>query len=605
MAAGLSDVNIPSDKPERPETAMDFTLDLSNFTVAGITELRGAAKKHLDSLRASVESPETASDELLDKMQEAKDFIDKCDAEVADRNERASKFASFEVAETVATDTEVTPTETVATETSTGVKDVAPVVQASAETGTQVIEAQVGKDGDPAVRRSVQVADVAANAPKTEFAETAGYKIKVAADVPNFVSGAEIDWADLGKAFEERARGYGSGPRRSGGKGNRLQHGFALIERDFPETQQLLDHDGEMSLYNKLTEVQKNATQTAKETNALVAAAGWCAPSETIYSTVNPVTADGLLDLPEVVARRGGIRHNQGINWATFFGGTYPALDANVPGMTLLTEAQVIADTAKTCLEIDCPPFVDERLNVAALCLTGSLLQNRGYPEYVAEFTRGAMASFQHLVNREVIDILEDGSTAVALSTVDPWGTDGSVVSQVMSAVEMAVVDMRYRLRLSLNAPVDFVFPEWLRAQMRADWIRRNAAQPGDLADAEIAAMFARRGARVQYVYDWQDAFSGVATGPGATTAITALPTTVKFLAYPPGTWILARQDVIRLDTVYDSVNLQLNQVTQLFMEDGYLPMRMGPLSRAYSVNICPNGSTGVQRAVACTDVTP
>lgn len=583
---------------------MDFTQDLSVFTVAGITELRKAAARQLATLRAGVDNPETVADDTLAEMEQAKEFILKCDAEIADRNERASKFASFEVIET---DTNAEVTETAPVETApetapveTQVRDVTDVVRASVDaTTTQVVEAQVGRGGE-GVRRSVQLADVAANTEAATFSDAPAYTIKVAADVPNFVSGQEIDWADLGKAFEERARGYGNA-RKATGKGNRLQHGFALIERSFPETQQLLDNDGEMSLYNKLTEVQKFATRRAEETNALVAAAGWCAPSETIYSTMNPVTAEGLLDLPEVVARRGGIRHNQGIDWATFFGGTFPALDANVPGMTLLTEAQVIADTAKTCLEIDCPPFIDERLNVAALCLTGSLLQNRGYPEYVAEFTRGAMAAFQHLVNREVIDILEDGSTAVPLALTEN-AAGSPALSTLMAGVELAVMDMRYRLRLSRNAPIEIVLPDWVRMVLRADYTRRNAARDDDLADAAIAEMFARRGARVQYVLDWQDAFSGVAGGMGALTALTAMPTTVKFLAFPPGTWILARQDVIRLDTVYDSVNLQLNQVTQLFMEDGYLPMRMGPLSRVYSTTICPSGVTAPQVAIQdCT----
>lgn len=572
-----------------------FPKDLSTFTVAGITELRNAAAAQLASLRASIESPEAATDEQVAEMEGLFNYVTTADAEIAARNERASKIASFTVTDVVA-EAEVTPTEVVEAE----VKDAVEVVQASAPVTTEVVSAQVATGGE-GIRRSVQVSDVAGSGTvePTEFRDEAAYTIRAAADVPNFVTGQELDWSELGKAFEARARGYGNS-RSTAGKGSRAQHGFALIERQFPEAQQLLDNDGDMGLYNKLTEVQKKANKTAADTNALVAAAGWCAPSETIYSTVNPVTADGLLDLPEVVARRGGIRHNQGINWATFFGGTYPALDAQVPGMTLLTEAQVIADNAKTCLEIDCPAFIDERLNVAALCLTGSLLQNRGYPEYVAEFTRGAMASFQHMVNREIIDILEDGSTSVSLATTDPWQVEGTVVSSVMSAVEMAVTDMRYRLRLSLTAPIDFVFPEWIRAQMRADWMRRNAAQPADLADAEIAAMFARRGARVQYVYDWQDAFSALATtGPGALTAITQLPLSVRFLAFPPGTWILARQDVIRLDTVYDSVNLQLNQVTQLFMEDGYLPMRMGPLSRVYTMPIAPSGVTGAQRAAA------
>ena len=567
-----------------------FPKDLSTFTVAGITELRNAAKVELDNLRASVTDPETVPDETLTEMASLKSYIEKADAEVKARQERAAQFAATEVADAPVVEGELVTETAVETATETAVETVTastkPAVQTGREGGEQV--------------RSVQIADVAQVPTDQPIPVTSDdhFAIRAAADVPGFVTGQDLGWDELGKAFEARARSYGNGPRQVGGKGGRLQHGFALIERQMPEHQQILDNESDFSLHTKLTQVQQEALKKSQENNALVAAAGWCAPSETIYSTVNPVTTDGLLDLPEVVARRGGIRHNQGINWATFFGGTYPALDVNVPGMTLLTEAQVIADAAKTCLEIDCPPFIDERLNVAALCLTGSLLQNRGYPEYVAEFTRGAMAAFAHLVNREVIDIIEDGSTAALLTTTDPWQVEGTVVSSVMSAVEMAVMDMRYRLRLARTTPIEFIFPEWIKAQLRADYVRRNAAASDDLADTEIAAMFARRGANVRYVYDWQDAFTGTTNGPGALAAhIVQLPSQVRFLAFPAGTWILARQDVIRLDTVYDSVNLQMNQVTQLFMEDGYLPMRMGPLSRVYTLNIAPSGVTGAQRA--------
>ncbi|MGH7252266.1 MAG: major capsid protein, partial [Nitrospiraceae bacterium] len=86
--------------------------------------------------------------------------------------------------------------------------------------------------------------------------------------------------------------------------------------------------------------------------------------------------------------------------------------------------------------------------------------------------------------------------------------------------------------------------------------------------------------------------------------ALTATPS-VQFLAYPAGTWVLGRMDVIRLESIYDSVQLPQNLVTQLFMEDGWAAMRMCPLSRVYTVNICPTGSTGIQRAVACADITP
>jgi hypothetical protein len=102
-------------------------------------------------------------------------------------------------------------------------------------------------------------------------------------------------------------------------------------------------------------------------------------------------------------------------------------------------------------------------------------------------------------------------------------------------------------------------------------------------------------------VYDWQDAFATcAATGVGSDTPITQLPSSLQFLVYPAGTWVRALNDVITLNSVYDSTKLATNQVTHLFTETGWAMLRMCPVSRAYTVGICPNGSTGLQRVVTC-----
>ena len=253
---------------------------------------------------------------------------------------------------------------------------------------------------------------------------------------------------------------------------------------------------------------RKEIEATEPIRDAMVAAMGWCAPSETDYSICLQITTDGLADFPEVQARRGGIRHNTGIEFDSIFGG---GSCSSPTGFFDLTEAEVASGTVKTCLEIDCPDFVDTRLGVTGLCLTGNILAIRGYPEYTATFTRGALAASAHQINREQIAAVVADSTAVTLSGA-PWATDLSVVSQVMSAVEMAIVDIKYRLRMQQSATLEVIMPFWILAQMRADWIRRNAtggwADSVMVADSEISAGFARRGARVQYVYDWQDAFA-------------------------------------------------------------------------------------------------
>jgi hypothetical protein len=62
---------------------------------------------------------------------------------------------------------------------------------------------------------------------------------------------------------------------------------------------------------------------------------------------------------------------------------------------------------------------------------------------------------------------------------------------------------------------------------------------------------------------------------------------------YPAGTWVKAVQDVVALDTIYDSTLLTTNQYTAVFVEDGWAALKMGPLSRRYVVPIDPSGVVG------------
>jgi len=608
-----------------------FTLptpeELKNFSVAGINDLVANAKAAKDAITASA-TAETVTDEQLEQAENLKTFLTAAAAELKDRQDRAARLSAAAeqidmpaepVAETVtASATETVVEGTVEQFDTEGNKTVTASTQAT--TTETVVEATITAAGatQNAPRRSVGISDVAPMSPAPQVMQgDEAYTIVAAADIATFPMGTELTYKNIGKAFEERVRSY-PGTARSGAKG-RMQHSLATIRRNYPEGQVVFEGDSHEGAFAKLkTTSDKWGREGAKkdgEPASLVAANGWCAPSEPDYSICNPITTDGLLSLPEMVLRRGGLLHNQGLDFSDFFGNDFVL---PIPGYNILTEAQVIADTAKTCVEIPCPDFVDDRLNVAALCLTGSLLQNRGYPEFVSEFVQGAIASMAHLVNREVVNEIEAGSTAVLLSGVDPWASDGTVWSQVMSAIDMVAINIRTAYRASRTQLVEIVMPQWIRGALRADWIRRNATHTEDLADAMISRALAARNVRVQEIYDWQDAFDpangagaidanhqfGNVTGPIA-GALMNYPTAVTFLAFLPGTWVLGRQDVIRLDTVYDSTLLAQNQVTQLFVEDGFKPMRMCQHSMAITVNICPNGSTGLQRAVTCTDVTP
>lgn len=560
---------------------------LNVYSRAGLEDLRRIAYTEYEPLRASIETITASGGSYdtseLDRAEALAAFIAAVDTRLDALDADAARARSLPAAPAARPATEPV---TAAVETEDDCEDDEKKAAVTASTRVTVTEIAPSVIETATPKRTVE----------KRFTITAAAETGVAA-------GAILeDFGAVTAAFLERTSTYGSSVGRRGTE-DALHHRVAKINRIFDGNRMYRPGMDEPAIY----QMGRDATDEkllpgGSLLDAVVAGVGWCGPSTTIYTTCSPITGAGMWQGPEIGAPRGGIKHNQGIEFSTIFGGG--------TGYNILTEAQVIADVTKTCVQIPCLSFVDDRLKAQALCLTGDLLQNVGYPEFVQTFIEGAINAQAHNVNRDIIATIVAGSMAVDISTVDPWVSDNSVVSQVMSAAEMAVWDIRYKLRLDPNATIEMVFPYWVLPQMRADWIRRNGVMNPDLLDSMIMSMFATRGVAPQFVYDWQDAFSGLTTtGPGAATPLKALPASptvnLQFLAYPAGTWLLAREPVIRLDSVYDSTLLSTNKVTQLFMEDGYLPMRMCPVSRVYTVNICPNGSTGAQRAVTCTDVTP
>lgn len=426
--------------------------------------------------------------------------------------------------------------------------------------------------------------------------------------------GGELaSFSAAGALIEKRLASYGSGPkagnraaRRAAGKGRFVMHEGRSLRRDgnvaftrtFPEDLRITDGKDAMAVLEHARNERRLAggslvastDERIKSGRSLTAAAGWCAPSETIYDLCALETLDGILPLPEVQATRGGffIPENGGPNFATIFDAV------GDEGDVILTEYDVENGAEKVCIEIPCPDFVEVRMDVAYICLTGSLLQRRGYPEAVTRFSQGAMIALAHKVNASVISrMVALSGSVIAIS--EPASSDDAA-SNLISAVELAIWDMRYRNRMAMNATVEVVFPAWVVGPIRASMARRNGVAEMAITDAQILDWFRIRGAVPHFVYDWQDAFAGglaVGSGMGSQTPQTAFPTSVQFLVYPAGTWLKPVRDVVNLDTVYDNAMLTQNQFTALFAEDGFNVMKMCADSRLYSADVQPLGIAG------------
>lgn len=404
-------------------------------------------------------------------------------------------------------------------------------------------------------------------------------KIHAAADLPGIPTGAKIDFDKLVAATEARFRGFPSGQGRPG---TQLKAAIATIERPFDtDVTQSANADDDSAL------VARAVDQARLPGNSLVAAGGWCAPSETVYDLCEPETTSGMVSVPEMQIRRGGLRFPVSPLFSDIYTNT---------GF-IQTEAQNIAGDPKPCYEIGCPAFTEVRLDAIGLCITAGILQQRGYPEMVARVIRGAMTAHAHRVNKYVIDKIAALSTPVTAPVIGfgAW-------ADTLSALELQVVDIRYKYRLGDNSAVEAIAPAWLKPIMRADLAVRQGADPNNsTSDAQLNAHFRDRNVNVQWVLDWQDTYAGGGTLGGAAAA-TAWPTTAKIIIYPAGTFVKGVAGEFEMSGIYDSVNIRTNSYTALFLEEFLLIAKRCMEGRVITLTeLCPAGRTGAAVAYDCT----
>ena len=408
---------------------------------------------------------------------------------------------------------------------------------------------------------------------------------------------AGTDWSTTAGRVDDLLRTFPEQDYiRAARSGRRLrqQHNLAVIQK--PTDERFLVKNKDPEHIQSVIDAARNEALLDNGqggSGSLLAAGGWCAPSETIYDLCELESRDGLLSVPEITINRGGINFTQGPDFASIYSATgfcfteQDDIDGTyAPGAT---PEDPNVEGPKPCYHIECPEFDEERLDVCGLCLTAGLLQARGYPEVIARVLRGALIGHDHRLNANVIAKMVAGSTAVIMPSPQVGAT-----APLLTAIELQVEHLRTVNRMSRSATLEAVFPMWVHGVIRSDLSRRLGVDMLSVTNEQINGWFRQRGVAPQFVYDWQDIATTPASGFGA------WPTTVDFLLYPAGTWVKGAADVITLDTIYDSVGLGENNYTALFTEEGYLMAKMCHDSRVVTVSICPSGATGAGVDIDC-----
>lgn len=597
------DITVFADQGEdAPVETFDLEIpeNLSDLADADLAEMRSKAVDAFQTLYAGGEF----SDEDLATLGTLTDGIEVLSAEISSREQAASERAAkaAELAAKIGADkpapaedeekpADEAPAEDAPAEDEAEKKAKAAAAEtveveaptkpaASPEALTAATPASRGPIKLSGIRRHVS-APAPAISEETPVEDTSRARLTVA-DVPGFAADSDASFEDLAVALDRRLQGFNSGAYGAAARAGRAmseRHSLAVVRKSFDERATVgSPESADAAMAFAVNE--KNLPG-----GSLVAAGGWCAPSETVYDLLEDESRDGLISLPEINVTRGGIKFTKGPKFADLYAApsfNFTEEDAKAGKYLPDTAGSGNKVGAKPVYQVPCTDFEEVRLSAAGMHIQAGLLQQRGYPELVARTIRGALVAHEHKMSERVIAAMEAQSTAVSLDT----GQIGAL-APVLTAIELQVEHYRYAQRLSRSTTLEAVFPYWVRGAIRTDLSRREGVDLIDVPDSRIDAWFRSRGVNPQFVYDWQ-----ALTGEAGTFKVWG--GSVKFLLYSAGTFVKGGQDVITLDTVYDSTLLGQNDYTALFTEEGYLVAKRGHDARVVTVPLNPNGGTGI-----------
>lgn len=434
-------------------------------------------------------------------------------------------------------------------------------------------------------RATASLAETAAHAPKPPVKEQR-LAVTASVDIPGVARGGELSTFDA--LVDVVGRKAKSMPVT---RGNPSYQTVASIRNEFSHTVDARTTPAEVEeLFRYLTK-----RESGFDAEALVAAGGWCAPSEIRYDFFNIAGSSGLIDLPTFGVTRGGVQFPVSPSLADAIdGGAFaPFAEAfdNTSNPWLWTEADDIAaatgSPTKPCVRVPCPDFNEERLEAYGICLTAGNLANDAYPEATANMVRLLMRAHDHAVNARLIALMVARSTQ-AISITGGAATD-SAAPRIFNAAGLAATDYRERYGMALEDTLEVVFPAWVREVIRADLAWKAGVDLLEVGNAQIDSYFISRNVRPQWVDDWQ--VRG-ASQFGNASAMTAWPTTVDFLLYAAGTFLHGNGMSLDLGVVRDSVLNETNDHTAAWSEEAHLIARVGHESRRYTVGFNVNGAT-------------
>lgn len=542
-----------------------------------------AITTHLDAaLAESAELSKLAADEMDDaQLERAEYLVDSIDAIRAEQGTRstaaAERLQRVEAAKTRLDAAATTPDEPAGDEDPADPAD--PAVDAAVDEVVIPDDASSITEGAAVVASAKKgvASQVAAKAPAVKGKVAAPTQVAKAfanADVSGFATGAELNGIDdLTQAMIARFGGMPKG-KGKGKVSNRF--GVAKIKRASNPAFEITRGDQ----YGNMARIINAAKEFSLDSdNALVAAGGWCAPSETAYKLTTLGGVSNLLQLPEVSIVHGGLSFTRGIDPAAIY------TDSGF----LQTETEAEAGTEKNFIDVECPEFQEVRLDAIGFGIRAGILTEAGWPELVAEYIREVQKAHAYKVNAyKVGKIVTAAGAAINATEL------GSILVDTLSQLELQALRLRYKYRLPESEVIEGFAPLWAKGVFRQDIAFQEGKDVKAITDAEIEGWLAVRKIRLQWIFGYQDL---AATG-------TTYPATLDIILYPKGTYVVGTTDVISLDAVYDTASLAVNTYTAAFFEEGVMLFSPSGNGVKVQLTLASSGAVGRHGAADITNLT-
>jgi hypothetical protein len=559
----MKDIVIPEDLT---------ALSDDELTDLGV-KIREAAESLADDAATSDEAL-TAIETLVAEFDRVNGELASREAKAAERAERASSAIIKLTGDTDPAAGEDGTADEAETDEVSDIIEVAAATDDSIEFTSD--EAQEAEVNDPTKTTAQVTSDLTAARPDglepvTEAAAS-GALLVASNAAPGTSEGTQLDTRNLAASIAKKQHGLNNA---SAGTYERIV--LATGQSNLPNRVSGSAEDN----FAIFDQVSKDWRSHRSQQTALVASGGSCAPLTPSYEffrlaeALNPVESA----LPTVEAPRGGIRFI-----------TPPIWTQASPGVRVTTEAEDAAGypptEPKPCVQVECPPIEECRVDAVSQCVTFGNLNYRVFPEQVEAFLQDLSVAFTSTKEIAYLDGIDNASTAVTATPA--YGATRGVTQTILAAA----ANYRRRQHMAPSAVLTLMLPSWVVEFIKVDMVNDHMMGLGFLnaGEAEVNAWLASANLDVAWYYDSATGAGQAFDDAQGAGAINPFPTSVVGYLFAPGTFVRLDGGTLDVGIVRDSTLNGTNDL-QIFSEQWVQVCMVGLESLRLEITLCPDGT--------------